>query len=171
MKFLVLSDNHGRWTETQQLIEHFRPQVDYIFHCGDSEFPADDLLWDQVDIVVSGNMDFDPQYLPQQELLTPVGRVFVVHGHRHQVNQSNTRLFELAKHNDYQFVFHGHTHVLYAEYKDGVLICNPGSLNHSRGKHSGCTCAVITVEPKQLTVTYYNDELVALPELEQVFTR
>ncbi|MDO4432933.1 MAG: metallophosphoesterase [Aerococcaceae bacterium] len=172
MKFLVLSDNHGLWNVVHNLLQHFGPQVDYVFHCGDSEFTSDDPIWEQVSCVVAGNMDFDPQYVPQQIVETPVGKVFVAHGHRHQINQSNDTLYQVAKDSDCRFVFHGHTHVLYAEYREGILLMNPGSINHSRGNHHGTTFAIVTVDDAQINVEYY-DSLTyeCLPELSRSFSR
>ena len=62
MKILLMSDNHGRWPKVHELVEYYRPQVDLILHCGDSEFAPDDPVWEKVDAVVTGNNDYDPEY-------------------------------------------------------------------------------------------------------------
>lgn len=171
MKFLVLGDNHGRWQTVQSVIQTFKSQVDYIIHTGDSEFPADDPLWDDVDAVVSGNMDFDPQYRKHYLLNTEEGQVFVVHGHRHGVHQSNQTLLELAREKDIKFVFHGHTHRLYADYQEGVLFVNPGSLNQARGLHPERTFSVVTVLADSIEVTFYDDNLQQVETLTETFKR
>lgn len=171
MKFLVLSDNHGRWKEVKRVLERFRPEVDYVFHCGDSEFLSDDPIWDYVDVVVEGNMDYEPRFPREEEFDTEEGRVFITHGHRHQVNFSNDMLYNLARKKGYKFVFQGHTHKLYAEYRDGVLLCNPGSLNHSRGQYKERTFAIITILPEWIHVDYYNDELAWLGNISSQFQR
>ena len=51
MKILLMSDNHGRWPKVHELVEYYRPQVDLILHCGDSEFAPDDPVWEKVDAV------------------------------------------------------------------------------------------------------------------------
>lgn len=171
MKWLVLSDNHGGWAKLNQIIEHYRQEVDLIIHCGDSEFPADDPIWEKVDVVVSGNMDFDPQYFQTRTLDTEYGKILVVHGHRNGVNSGNIELLEEAKKIGASFVFHGHTHKLYAEYIDQVLLMNPGSLNHSRGLINQKTFALVEVDRTQIIVRFYTDELIELVELTQLFER
>lgn len=171
MKFLVLGDNHGRWQTVQSVIQTFKSQVDYIIHTGDSEFPSDDPLWDDVDAVVSGNMDFDPQFRKQYLLNTEEGQVFVVHGHRHGVNHSNQTLLDLAREKDIKFVFHGHTHRLYADYQAGVLLVNPGSLNQSRGEHQVLTFAIVTVLADSIVVNFYDDNLQMVETLTETFKR
>lgn len=171
LKLLVLGDNHGRWQTVQSVLKAFKPQVDYVLHTGDSEFPADDPLWDDVDAVVSGNMDFDPQYRKHYLLNTDEGKIAVVHGHRHGVNQSNKVLFDLAAQEDIKFIFHGHTHRLYADYQNGILIVNPGSLNQPRGQHPYRTFAVVAVNEKEIEVCFYDDELQLVDSLTQTFKR
>ncbi|MGY4104030.1 YfcE family phosphodiesterase [Ignavigranum ruoffiae] len=170
MKFLVMSDNHGQWPLVDEIIKHWRPQVDYIFHCGDSEFPADDPLWDQVDAVVTGNMDFDPQYRRQQVIETAEGNVLLVHGHLTGVNYGNDELLAIAKNSNCRFVFHGHTHKLYAEVKEGILLANPGSLNRPRGHYQGKTYLLVTIENNQVIVNYYSEDNQPIPQLDQIFS-
>ena len=54
MKVLILSDNHGHYELVHSLVDQFRPEVDYICHCGDSEFKAEDPIWQEVDAYVAG---------------------------------------------------------------------------------------------------------------------
>lgn len=171
MKFLVMSDNHGRWQKVQEVIDAFKDDVDYIFHCGDSEFPSDDPIWESVALVVSGNMDYDPQYRKIGTLTTEEGKVLVLHGHRHGVNYSNQQILELAHENEAKFVFHGHTHRLYAEAKDGVLLLNPGSLNQSRGPVLEKTFALVTIESEKILIDFYDDNLTKLTRLSETFNR
>lgn len=171
MKWLVLSDNHGGWAKTNQIIEFYRPNVDLIIHCGDSEFPADDPIWENVDIVVSGNMDFDPQYFQTRTLDCDLGKILVVHGHRNGVNSSNLELIEEAKNMGASFVFHGHTHCLYAEMLDGIFIMNPGSLNHSRGPVNERTYSLVELSDDSISVKFYNDQMDELSSLTKQFNR
>ena len=171
MKWLILSDNHGRWQATYDWVQFYRPQVDLIFHCGDSEFQADDPLWEMVDAVVTGNNDFDPAYARELVISTKAGKVFMTHGHFHNVYFTTDKMLAAAKANDCQFAFHGHTHVAYAKYEQGVLLCNPGSFNHSRGPLRERTYAMLTVEDQKLTVEFYNERKECLTELTQVFEK
>lgn len=171
MKWLIISDNHGGWSKLNNLIEHYRPEVELILHCGDSEFPADDPIWDNVDVVVSGNMDFDPQYFNRRIVEHSAGNILVVHGHRNGVNSGYEELLAEAKDINAKFVFHGHTHQLYAEYVDGVLLINPGSLNHSRGPVPYKTYAILEITPTQHKVEFYDDSMNLLTDLTKVFER
>ena len=85
MKILLMSDNHGRWPKVHELVEYYRPQVDLILHCGDSEFAPDDPVWEKVDAVVTGNNDYDPEYPDELIINTRQGRIFLTHGHFHNV--------------------------------------------------------------------------------------
>ncbi len=171
MKFLVMSDNHGRWQKVQEVIGVFKDDVDYIFHCGDSEFPSDDPIWESVAVVVSGNMDYDPQYRKIGSLETAEGKVLVLHGHRHGVNHSNQQVLTLAHEMGATYAFHGHTHRLYAEMQEGVLLLNPGSLNQSRGPIEERTFALVTISAAEVLVEFYNDDLIKLTHLSETFKR
>lgn len=169
MKFLLISDNHGHYNLVQEIIRAFGPQVDYIFHCGDSEFPYEDSIWQQVDLKVKGNMDFYPAFPDSETIETPVGKVVLVHGHKHHVNQSNQGVLELAQNEGAKFAFHGHTHKLYAEYRQGVLLVNPGSLAHSRGPVNARTFAIVVISDNGYRVDYYDETRAYLESLSQYF--
>lgn len=171
MKFLVMSDNHGRYLKVQEVIDTWRDKVEYIFHTGDTEFPSDDVIWDKVDGVVTGNMDFDRGYRKQMVVSTPVGNVFLEHGHLLGVNRGYKEIFEAGKKQNADFIFHGHTHRLYAEYIDGVLLMNPGSLNQSRGEHPERTFAVVDVLDEKIEIQFYDDESQPIERLHYVFNR
>ena len=169
MKFMILSDNHGRWKTVDELLQHYRPQVDYIFHCGDSEFWPNDTVWEMVDAVVTGNNDYHPEYPAEAVVDTPVGKVYLTHGHYHGVYLTTDKVLESAKANGCRFAFHGHTHVAYAKVEDGVVLCNPGSLNYSRGRLSYRTFALMTIEGSQVTVEFFDDQRRPIEPLNQVF--
>ncbi|MBG9980160.1 metallophosphoesterase [Facklamia sp. DSM 111018] len=170
MKFLVMSDNHGNESTVNKLVHKFKGQVDYLFHCGDSEFTTNHTIWREFDAVVAGNMDFHAGYENIQIVDTPVGKVILTHGHIQNVNRSNLGLYELAKDNQASFLFHGHTHRLYAEYKDRILMVNPGSLSQSRGEYSGRTFAIVVINENSYRVDYYNQDGNYIQELSQYFT-
>ncbi|WP_124058851.1 YfcE family phosphodiesterase [Vaginisenegalia massiliensis] len=169
MKFLLMSDNHGRWQTVSALLERFASQVDYVFHCGDSEFPADDPIWDQIDARVAGNMDFDPNYAKEEWVTTPIGKVLIVHGHHHGVNFGLDKLVAYGQSHGASFIFHGHTHRLHATVVDQILLCNPGSLNHSRGAYDGTSLAMIDINQAGIQVDFLNEEGNLITELSQHF--
>lgn len=169
MKLLVLSDNHGQYDYVKSLIAKYRPNVDYIIHCGDSEFRPDDPIWQSVDVVVKGNMDFYPAYPDQEILKTPYGKLFITHGHLYQVNWSDEGLRHAANQVGASIVLHGHTHCLrVTRYSDCTLI-NPGSVSRSRGAYPDSTYALITLDESGVTVDYYSLTHEKIKELSQQF--
>lgn len=171
MKMLLISDNHGRWKQVYNIVKKSRPNVDYIFHLGDSEFEYDDPIWKMVDGVVKGNMDHNHHYSKELVFDTPEGKVVLVHGHDHGVNRSNSAILNLAKERDAKFLFHGHTHQLKSELVDGILIVNPGSLNRSRGIYPERTYAIVTVDKDTSKVEFYNEDMELIPDLTHTYPR
>lgn len=169
MKFLVMSDNHGSYSTVKSIVDAFADQIDYNFHCGDSEFPKDDSLWQAFDGLVGGNMDFYPGYESMQVIETPVGKVLLVHGHKHGVNIGADQVLALAKEHQARFAFFGHTHKLYATQVDGVLLVNPGSLRQSRGPHREKTFAIITTNGESHKVDYFDETRSLIPRLTVEF--
>lgn len=168
MKVLVLSDNHYQRIDMAHIIETLRSEVDYIIHCGDSEFEYDDMIWQQVDVRVTGNCDFDSRYVKEAVLETSEGNIYVTHGHLHQLMLGNMRIVERARELGCFYAFHGHSHVLYAERKEGVIVANPGSLDHSRGAYRGRTYAVVEIAQGAYRIDYYTERMEKIPELSQI---
>lgn len=171
MKILVLSDNHGHWSKVNEIIDRYRANVDYILHCGDSEFPADDPIWDNVDYVVRGNMDFDPQFRLNQVIESPQGNIYLTHGHLESVKMTKESLISKAKELNCQYVFHGHTHALYATFSDGIILANPGSISRSRGTYKGETYMLLTVEDSIISTTFFDLDHHEIKELTSTFQR
>lgn len=171
MKLLIMSDNHGHWPKVNEIIEKHRPNVDLILHCGDSEFPADDPIWELVDYVVRGNMDFNPQFRLEQVISTDEGNILLLHGHLSGVNMNNLRLIDQAKEQNCQFIFHGHTHALYTQMKGGIYIANPGSISSSRGKYPEKTYLIVEVSENTITSTYFDLQHQEIQELSHTYQR
>lgn len=169
VKILVISDNHTIDDEMTQLLAHYRDNVDYIVHCGDSEFDKQHSVWSLVDVVVKGNMDFGYDYPTDKVIPMSFGNLYVTHGHFVGVNESRKRLAMIAKDNGAKIAFYGHTHVLNAEYIEGVLCINPGSFNHSRGPVRQRTFAIVTVKDKEVSIAYFNHHNEHLTTLDKTF--
>lgn len=171
MKLLVVSDSHGDRAILEQLVDQFSGQIDGWFHCGDSELPADDPLW-QIFHVVGGNMDFDPQY-PEQ-LLIPMAqqRIFLTHGHRYQIKLDLTALALAAKQERATMVFFGHSHELGLAQNNGALFLNPGSISQPRGEFAklGGTFAIVSVSGQQCQVDFHTRDGQIVSELTTTLT-
>lgn len=168
---MILSDNHGNWAKVHQIVEENHKKVDYIFHCGDSEFTPDDPIWKQIDGVVKGNMDFQPDYPIEFTKDTAEGIVYMTHGHLQDVRYTLNNILENGKNVGAEFIFYGHTHQLTAQMQEGILIVNPGSLHQSRGVHPERTYAIVEVQPSRIEVDFYDDNMKIIPRLSQSYSR
>lgn len=127
LKFVVVSDNHGRIEPIQKVCQLHQKADGYI-HCGDFEIP---LAYLSQFAVVSGNNDYAD--VPMSLILnTPTHRILVMHGHRYVSMYSIDRLVQKAKDERCSLVFYGHTHIFSDRVIDGIRLINPGSLSHNR---------------------------------------
>lgn len=162
MKILVMSDTH-RDTETmERVIEHWT-DVDAVIHCGDSELAASYFESKSVHIV-RGNCDFDEGF--PDEVVIELGneKILVVHGHKHQVKTTLMPLKYRAEEVQASIVCFGHSHLLGAEFQNGILYINPGSLHKPRGSKEK---SYAIVEKKEHTwhVNFYSSEHVILESI------
>lgn len=171
VKILAISDNHGIDDEMVQLLADYRDSVDYIVHCGDSEFRRQHSVWSLVDVAVKGNMDFGENYSLDSAFSTAIGKIYVAHGHLLGVNGGRTQLALAAKENYASIAFYGHTHVLGAEMINGVLCINPGSFNHSRGSVPKRTFAIVSIDDEAITVQYFDEKRQHLTQLDKIFKK
>ncbi len=131
-RVLVVSDSHGRNGNLLLVMDRVKP--DLILHLGDSE-DDEDLIMDEAPcpvVMVRGNCDYGMS-LPDEEIVT-LGRhrVFLTHGHRHNVRFDLETLAEAALKYDCDTAIYGHTHMPEIEEENGVMIYNPGSISLPR---------------------------------------
>ena len=121
---LIISDYHRREDEVISLIEKYHPE--YILCCGDGESDLD--FYEKYNIIsVRGNCDYNN--LPLVKVVDLLGKkIILTHGHLYDVHFDIFKLYLLAKENNADFIFYGHTHRQYYEECDGVTIVNPGAL-------------------------------------------
>ncbi|MGX7417473.1 metallophosphoesterase [Carnobacterium gallinarum] len=156
MKVLVVSDNHGDRDVLVDLIQTYQGKVNQMFHCGDSELPSDDPIWEQM-LSIRGNCDYDSAFPTSRVTKVDGETVLTVHGHLHDVKFTMDTLIYAAKEVGASFAFFGHTHELGVEMVDSILLLNPGSISLPRGRFSGTkTYAIIETTPELIQVTYYD---------------
>ena len=136
MRVLIISDTHRRDEVFPQVLQQAGP-VDMVLHAGDaegSEYYYRDLsgVLPSEFRYVAGNNDFFTR-APQEELFY-IGphRTLLTHGHRYGVSLGDARLRDEARARGAAIVVYGHTHKPVAEYEDGILVLNPGSLAYPR---------------------------------------
>lgn len=174
MRYLVVSDNHGDREILVKLLDKYHANVDYFFHCGDSELRADDELFD-VYQVVGGNCDYNPAFSEKQlfEMGASGDKVLLIHGHTKGVSYGMTDLQLAAKEEGANLVFFGHTHQLGCVYHDQTLFLNPGSISFPRGEFAffDGTYAMVESDEKQLIVQYYQRDFEPISKLRFVYSR
>jgi putative phosphoesterase len=167
MKLLVVSDSHGSLEILKELKNRYGQEVNAMFHCGDSELPADSEVMKGY-IAVRGNCDHDNRY--SYDIVEEIEgtRIFMTHGHRYDVKMSLSKLNDQANANGADFVFFGHSHQAGAEKIDHTLFLNPGSILLPRGRKEK-TYAIVELDEEKTVVRFYNENHQELTELKQVF--
>ena len=148
MKILIVSDTHGSFYKLKQVIDAEKP-LDVLIHCGDVCGELTSALGARPGyqvFAVRGNCDM-PGRLPAEYVLEfPHHRVFLVHGHMHNVRRDNQKLIRAAKDAGCDMAMYGHTHVPEIVNGDGVLVLNPGSLSEPRTADGRPSYAVMTID-------------------------
>ncbi|CCO07947.1 metallophosphoesterase family protein [Desulforamulus hydrothermalis] len=135
MRILVVSDTHGRLGAVYHVLEQLG-EIDLILHAGDHYRDCDELAY-TLEIparAVMGNCDF-PGDGPQEELLEVAGhKIYMTHGHRHGVKRDAHAVWERARQLGARVAVYGHTHIADCRLVEDILVINPGSPAHPRGK-------------------------------------
>lgn len=131
MKILVVSDSHAAYSFMRRCIEYTAP--DAIIHLGDYYRDGETIAEEYPRIPVyqvPGNCDRNRGYIPDPEIriLELAGvRLYLTHGHRHQVKSTLVRLIADARAASAQAVLFGHTHSAMIQREEDLLILNPGA--------------------------------------------
>lgn len=164
MKLLVVSDNHGDRYILSELIDIYQEEVDGMIHCGDSELPVWDEVWETM-VTVKGNMDFTNDY-PLTRVEEAFGEpVFVTHGHLHRVKSTLNEVAGEAKEAGARLAFYGHTHEPAIVCQSGIWIINPGSISQPRGENTHKTYAIVAIDGNDICVDYFDRDHNPLPHL------
>lgn len=138
MTILVLSDSHSSLRFMRQCADTIRPDV--MVHLGDYFDDAVVLKEEYPQILVyqvPGNCDRYrcPPGLPEILVENICGvRVYMTHGHRHQVKMSIGLLLKDARAAKADIVLYGHTHAADCHREDdGLWVMNPGSCGYYGG--------------------------------------
>lgn len=147
MRYLVISDSHGRNENVRRVMEEVGP-VEAVFHLGDLQcelFELETITQCPV-IAVAGNGDYNPE-LKQMRVITREGyKIVMVHGHRHGVYFDYSRLVYLGQENEAHIVMFGHTHVPNLHQEGGVILLNPGSISRPRQLNKKPTFTIMEID-------------------------
>ena len=145
-KILVMSDSHR---DVDSMVEIYNAEKpDAVIHLGDLEDDAAALERRIPGIFVHrvcGNCDMFPQ--SPERLITRLGgkQIFCAHGHRYNVKFGVEGILNAASAARCDVVLYGHTHVAESQWRDGVLIANPGAVGTYPHKYG-----VITIEDGEI---------------------
>lgn len=138
MRILVVSDSHGDRRRLREAVAA-QPQAAAVIHLGDGLREAQDVADEYPSLpffVVRGNCDFgllaDDAPTSRLERLGGV-RVFCTHGHLYDVKYGLLRVELAAREQQARVLLHGHTHLAYTDYQDGLYSMNPGCLAQGYG--------------------------------------
>ena len=131
MKALVVSDVHG---QKQRLLDILttHDDVDFVISLGDSELKQTFLEKHDI-IAIKGNYPFDKGFAYEHMMDIEGIPALLIHGHRHKVRSSLSKLYHHMVTKNATLVLFGHTHQLTFEHCQGRFMLNPGSVDSSRG--------------------------------------
>ncbi|MBE7011039.1 MAG: YfcE family phosphodiesterase [Ruminococcaceae bacterium] len=138
MKILLLSDSHGHVDRIEQIAASC-PPIRLIVFCGDMDADLTaitNLFPDTPCLAVQGNNEYTcnrPFSLIDEE---NGHRIYVTHGHKERVKSGYERLVSVAKVNQCDTVFFGHTHQQTDITIDGVHLINPGAVSGMYGSYT-----------------------------------
>ena len=142
MRIVVLSDSHGavgRLSTILTVAEQAGP-IDVILHLGDGYYDLQDLGVPLPPVYqVAGNCDFF--HSDTLDFVTLSGaKILLTHGHYQHVKSGLDDLTQLAMDEKCHAALYGHTHCPRMEWRNGILLLNPGAAND--GKY-----AVLRINP------------------------
>lgn len=137
MRILVVSDTHrDRYALRRALLA--QPTAEVVIHLGDGEEEANEMKLnfpEKMFLQVRGNCDWGSA-LPAEGIAQLEGkRIFYTHGYTYNVKFGLYEAVSAARAKKADVLLFGHTHNPMTEYRDGLYIMNPGSLNGSSGTY------------------------------------
>lgn len=147
----VFSDSHGDVRGAVELKKRL-PGLDLLLHLGDRVEDAGELAayFSCPYHVVKGNCDYGASE-PREKVVDMAGKRFLLlHGDQCYGELS---LLYKAQEQRADAVLFGHSHIPFMEYRQGVLLFNPGSLARPRGG-SEAGCGLIIVENGELRACF-----------------
>ncbi len=153
MKLLILSDSHSGLSFMRRCVGAVKP--DAIVHLGDHYDDGSVLARENPHLMVHqvpGNCDRCRCIGNQPEVLCyEIGgvRLYMTHGHRHNVKMTLTYLVEDARKHGAAAALYGHTHTADCHQEDGLWVINPGSCGSFGG-----SCAVLETKENKITACH-----------------
>jgi uncharacterized protein len=142
MRIAIVSDTHSRYETIEKVLKRIdRERVDLILHCGDIEDSEAVWLFPPNTHFVFGNCDSDRASIRLAvhgvgaNLYEPLGRMEIDDKSIAWLHGDDKRLLQSATNSgEFDFLFHGHTHVAADNMVDRTRVINPGALHRARPK-------------------------------------
>lgn len=139
-RILVLSDSHSDTASLRYAIKN-EAQAQAVLFLGDglNDYEEINFPGEIYSSAVRGNCDssFAPYPLFREEIFAGK-RIYMSHGHMEHVKYGTTEFEETARLHNADIALHGHTHIPYTDYRDGMYIMNPGSVREN-------SCGIIDI--------------------------
>lgn len=128
MRVGVVSDSHGFTGRLQTILMAMEQskKIDALIHLGDGYYDLQDLGVDLPVCRVAGNCDYFCNDTLNVVTLSGA-RLLLTHGHYQHVKDGLYDLLSLAVDQRAQAALYGHTHCQHMEWRDGILLLNPGA--------------------------------------------
>ncbi|MBQ9264733.1 MAG: YfcE family phosphodiesterase [Clostridia bacterium] len=133
MRVGVVSDSHGFTGRLSTILMAMEAEqkIDAVLHLGDGYYDLRDLEVDLPVHQVAGNCDlFCSDTLNIIELSN--ARLLLTHGHYQHVKTGLDDLIALAREEGVHAALYGHTHSQKMEWRNGILLLNPGAAQDGR---------------------------------------
>lgn len=137
MRILVVSDTHRDSAALRRAILA-QPTAEAVIHLGDGAEEAEEMKLnfpEKMFLLVRGNCDWGSTLPPEGIAEFSGKRIFYTHGYTYNVKYGLYEALTAARRSKADVLLFGHTHEPLAEYRDGVYLMNPGSLNGSYGTY------------------------------------
>ena len=163
--FVVMSDSHTDRRVIESIKEYYQDKATAIFHCGDSELPSSDPIWEGI-TVVAGKCDDDEGYHDFLIKEVEQQRILISHGHLFYVGLGLERYSYFAEEKNVDIALFGHIHQPVAQRINQILYLNPGSVAQPRGAHQTKMYALVEKKGKKIEVSYRNLNHEPIPDLQ-----
>lgn len=136
MEIAVLSDTHLRAGKTlPRFVWENLTRVDMIIHAGDLTHWGliEDLACIAPVRAVRGNCDGWDVVLPERDIVECESlRIGIIHGNAGRGKSTPERAFNAFEDSPVDLIVFGHSHVPFMEWRNGILMFNPGSPTDKR---------------------------------------
>lgn len=150
MRILVMSDSHGNENAVFRAIGE-QPEAQVIIHLGDGEREARAAaarFCDRTFHIVCGNCDYGAAFPTWDTAVYGGQRLYLTHGFAERVKSGLLTLLLTAQEKEANAALYGHTHLPLIDFRNGILLFNPGSIGSSDPTYGVLDCSPSGLLPR-----------------------